>query len=323
MRIEYNGRAAQAPDFLIVGAPRCGTSALHAYLSTHPRIFVPAQKEPMFFSCWEREPYRDFISPHPVLAWTVSDPEVYTGMFEEASPKQVLGEASTWYLSDYRHVIPHILRLYGNQARRLKIIILLRNPADRAWSQYLMKLTEKREDGDFKSALAPEVVATRLEKRFSPTYDYIRTGLYYSQVKAYLERFPQVKIFIYEEFFRETEESMLEVYRFLGMEPPRGRGGYRPVNISGRSKGGAASVVLDLVYRPNPLKSVVKRVLPLKYRTRLKHRLKGLFLQRESLSPDLKREIIEGQIDDIRSLERLLGRELSHWTEGIENKEGA
>jgi hypothetical protein len=95
MQIEYDGITARAPDFLIVGAPRCGTSALHVYLSSHPRIFMPVQKEPMFFSCWGREPFKDFISPHPVLKWVTSQPAAYTALFEPATPDQILGEAST------------------------------------------------------------------------------------------------------------------------------------------------------------------------------------------------------------------------------------
>ena len=321
MRIEHDGITARAPDFLIVGAPRCGTSALHAYLSSHPRVFVPVQKEPMFFSCWGREPFKDFISPHPILKWMISDPAAYTALFEPASPDQLLGEASTWYLPDHEHVISRIHRLYGDHAEEIKIMILLRNPADRAWSQYLMKLTEKREDRDFESALAPDVVASRLANRFSITYDYIRIGRYYSQVKAYLESFPRVKVFIFEEFFRETERSMDEVYDFLGLEPPQGKHEYRPVNISGLAKGGAASAALDLVYKPNPLKSIVKCFLPLKFRAPLKYHLKKRLLQRVGLSPDLKRGILERQIEDIHSLERLLGRDLSLWY-GTPEKEG-
>jgi hypothetical protein len=186
-----------------------------------------------------------------------------------------------------------------------------------------MKLTERREDRDFESALDPDVVKSRLASRFSPTYDYVRTGLYCSQVKAYMDSFPQVKIFIFEEFFKKTERNMLEIYNFLGVEPPRGRSEYRPVNISGRARGGAAAVALNLVYKPNPLKSIVKCFLPLKFRTPLKHRLKKRFLQRVRLSPELRRRILENQMEDIFSLERLLARDLSLWYGDIQREEGA
>jgi hypothetical protein len=252
-----------------------------------------------------------------------TQPDAYVRLFETATQDQVLGEASTWYLSDYHHVIPHIRRLYGERAQRLKIIILLRNPADRAWSQYLMKLTENREDRDFGSALDPDVVASRLDSRYSITYDYLGTGLYYSQVKAYLESFPQVMIHVYEEFFKDTGRSMREVYRFLGLDPPKGRNDFPPVNVSGRARGRFASFVLDLVYKPNLLKSIVKGVLPQRIRTCLKYGVKNRFLRKQGLSPELKRKILEGQMEDIHSLERLLGRELLLWYQAFHRKEGA
>ena len=313
MQIEFNGEVRNAPDFLIVGAPRCGTSALYTYFSRHPQIFMPSRKEPMFFSCWRREPFADYRDPPHPIDWTVSDPGVYLELFDQARPGQIIGEASTWYLIDFKHAIPNIHRFYSDLDKDLKIIVMLRNPAERAWSQHQMQVSERREDLNFKRALDPDVIASRRERNFSLTYDYVGTGRYYAQVKAYLEYFPKVKVFVFEEFFADPRKNLSLLYDFLGVENHIPAGGPVAYNVSGRPKGLVANAALNLVYTPNRLKSVIKHFLPLRLRTQLKYRIKKQCLERQSIPDDIRREILQNVRSDVHSLEDLLGRSLSLW----------
>lgn len=316
MLVDYNGTSVSLPDFFIVGAPRCGTSTLYSYLASHPRIFMPLEKEPMFFSCWHREPLMESQGSNTPMGWATSDPDEYIALFRPARAGQILGEASTWYLSDHEHVIANMQALYGDLLRDVKIIIALRNPADRAWSQYLQKKTERREDMDFESAIRPEVVSCRKKANLSLSFDYEGFSRYYAPVKTYLDRFDHVRVIIFEEFFQRVDENIFSLFDFLGVPPPEGRVNQRRVNVSGRPKGKVADVVLDLVFTPNLFKAFVKPFLPRRVRAPLKYRIKNLALMREPFDVELRRRFLEGSREDTARLERLLGRDLSLWYAG-------
>ncbi len=149
MRIDYAGTSLSFPDFLIVGASRSGTSALYTYLSRHPRIYMPLEKEPMFFCRWNRPPLSDMRRPGGHLDWVVSDLEDYVALFQPAREDQLLGEGSTWYLYEHDRVIANLQKLYGERHRALKIIILLRDPVARSWSQYVYHVSERRRTRHF------------------------------------------------------------------------------------------------------------------------------------------------------------------------------
>ncbi|MGB2907047.1 MAG: sulfotransferase domain-containing protein [Candidatus Aminicenantaceae bacterium] len=324
MLVEYNGTSVSLPDFFIVGAPRCGTSTLYSYLSAHPRIFMPIEKEPMFFSCWKREPIMDILPPRRPIQWAVREPDDYLAMFQPEREGQILGESSTWYLSDHEHVLSNMSALYGERLREVKIIIALRNPADRAWSQYLQKKGERRENMDFESAIAPDITASRREENLSLSYDYIAFSKYSSGVGAYLDRFDKVQVIIFEEFFPRVGENILSVFDFLGVSQGEKRVARRKDNVSGLPRGKMGEAALDLVYRPNALKSAVKLFLPRRLRSPAKYRIKSAFLKRTTLNPDLRQRLLEGCRADIVQLERLLGRDLSLWfKKDVRQEQGA
>ena len=277
---------------------------------------MPIEKEPMFFSCWHREPIMENLDSHAPMGWATSDPDEYVALFRPACAGQILGEASTWYLSDHEHVIANMQSLYGDLLRDVKIIIALRNPADRAWSQYLQKKTERREEMDFASALRPEVVSSRKKANLSPSFDYAGLSRYYSPVKTYLDRFDHVRVIIFEEFFQRIDKNIFSLFDFLGVPPPERRVNHRRVNVSGRPKGKVADVVLDLAFTPNLIKAFIKPFLPRRIRGPLKYRIKNMSLRREPLDSELRRRLLEGSREDTARLERLLGRDLSLWYAG-------
>jgi hypothetical protein len=315
MLIDHNGKSVSLPDFFIVGAPRCGTSTLYSYLLNHPSIFMPVEKEPMFFSCWNRETVMDALNPEQPLSWAVREPEDYLGLFLPAREDQTRGEASTWYLAEHERVLSNMASFYGSRLREVKIIITLRNPANRAWSQYLQKRSERQETLDFKAAIQPDVIASRKEKNFSPSFDYIGFSKYSPGVSAYLERFDKVLMIIFEEFFPCIEENILKVFDFLGVASGDRRMIRRQANVSGLPRGKLGEAALGLVYKPNALKSFTKAVLPRRIRTPLKYTIKGALLKHVPLDSHLRQELQEEFREDVAELERLLGRDLSLWQE--------
>jgi len=198
------------PEFFIVGAAKSGTTSLWQYLRQHPAIFMPADitwKEPSF--------YCD--------SYGVSDLAFYLSLFKEAKPDQIIGEASTPYLSS-----PESPGRIHGAAPESKIIIMLRNPVDRAYSLYKWMHHEKYEKADsFEEALEIEVKSRKDDEAFLKDnghfywdFLYFHSGLYFEQVRRYYDLFSasQIKVIIFEDFARRGLEITKEVYAFLGVD---------------------------------------------------------------------------------------------------------
>ena len=157
MNVEVDGTIRRLPDFMIVGAPRCGTTALYQYLSSHPDVFMPAEKEPMFFTGYSGTLKSYIFGDTEELGWLVTGLEAYAGLFSKAGEKQIAGEGSTWYLFHPETVIPAIRHTYGEHADQLKIIIMLRNPVERTWSHWNFKKGNGREPLPFREAIQSDL----------------------------------------------------------------------------------------------------------------------------------------------------------------------
>ena len=190
------------PNFFIVGAPKAGTTSLYNYLKTNPEIYMSALKEPHYFAPelsakMHTKPIRDRTE--------------YLSLFEGAKNQIVIGEGSTRYLQD-----PNAAALIHQAASTARIIIILRDPVERAFSDYLM----------FAYRHASKLRVQKIMKmNFDdsdlniPIKEILDAGYYFEQVQRYLRSFglEQVKIFVYEEFIRHTEEKVEEALRFLGV----------------------------------------------------------------------------------------------------------
>ena len=198
----------RTPDFLVVGAARAGTTSLHSYLRQHPDIFLPGIKEPCFF-VFEGGGEK-FIRGK--FAFAVRDFASYEKLFEKAGVNQRIGEMSTPYLYLYDKTIASI-RSHFPDYQKIKIIILLRQPADRAFSQYLWRVRDGREALTFEEAIDTE--AERRKENFSFDYYYVHRGFYFAQVKAYLENFKNVHICFYEDFKKAPDSELKKICSFL------------------------------------------------------------------------------------------------------------
>ena len=195
------------PNFLIVGAAKSGTTSLHKHLSGHPDVFMPETKEPSFFVAQEVQ--------GRIPTW-VSSEAAYDGLFQDATSSPLRGEASVLYLYYWQAAIPRILEKLGSET---KIIIILRNPIDRALSAYYdSQRFDANENLDFEAALAAE--ESRLDdSRLSPMMHYQAMGLYYSMVSAYQRHFGQVHVILFENLIANEADELRRVARFLGIDP--------------------------------------------------------------------------------------------------------
>ncbi len=308
MIIEHEGKPARVPDFLVAGAPRCGTTTVDAGLRRNPRAFLPSVKEPMFFTAGGRPPFIDARTGRPI-PYFLRDARAYLRLFADAGEERRAGECSSFYLYDHAHSIPAIRRLYGGRASGLRIVLLLRDPARRAWSHYLQKRRNGEERLPFAEATRPEVVRERLAGGYWLGFDYLGIGLYHDQVRAFLEAFPRVLVLIHEEVTRDLVAAMESIFRFLDAVPDRPVGAPGPhLNAAGRPRNAAARLAERAVFRPFAVKSLLKRLVPNRAREYAKHRIAARLYRPEPIPGDQRERLRDAFREDVRRLESLLGR---------------
>jgi Sulfotransferase domain len=294
---------AATPDFFIVGAAKCGTTALFQYLSQHPAIFMPAMKEPKYF-CTDLK-----------TVGSVRSREDYMALFAPAPGECLTGEASCWYL--YSKIAIERIMAHNPGA---KIIVMLRYPVDAAHSLYEAAWGYRHENiADFEQAW--RVQPDRLSGRYMPpnwpdaaTLQYGAMYRYAEQVRRVLDMVPpaQRHIIIYEEFFSDPRHHYAEVLKFLKL-PDNGATRFTVINPAV----GAKSPLLDHLLRTPPpwLTSLYAMIRPL---TRAAGLHPAAMLWKLNTAPREKtpmRAAFRAELDryfaaDIAELEGLLGRRL-------------
>jgi hypothetical protein len=199
-------------NLFIVGAAKSGTTSLHNYLSQHDDICLSQPKEPKYFSY--NAGIKAFKGPgdSKVLDNIVKTHEQYNSICISTKREVVYGESSAdnlYYSSD---VIPSI-KQYNKDS---KIIIMLRNPVDRALSAYSHLRRDGREELSLKQALDEE--SKRIKDGWEFIWHYQKAGFYFDDVKRYLDCFSNVKVIIYDDFVNDFECVMDSVYEFLGVK---------------------------------------------------------------------------------------------------------
>ncbi len=294
------------PQFIVAGAARAGTSSLNSYLMQHPDIFLPKVKEPCFFSfAGEKINFKN-----GKFAFAINSIDQYCSLFKKANSNQITGDISTPYLYLYEKTIDNFRKFHDN-FQNVKIIIILRDPVERAYSQYLWRVRDGREELTFEQAIAAE--KNRIMENYSFDYFYLDRGLYYKQVKAYLDNFTEVKIILFEEFKNNTEHILKEICYFLGVDPnfkfikktnqnasflPKSIFVSRLISTESKTK----FRLLKLL--PNHFRSTIKEKLMLWNKS--KNELAVMNLETEKLLRNYFRE-------DLLMLQKLINRDLSHW----------
>jgi hypothetical protein len=295
------------PNFLIIGAAKAGTTALYHYLNQHPQVYMSPEKETNFFAFEGQEVHFSGPGDEKMSEYTIATLEGYKEQFEDASNEVAIGEASPWYLySDraaeniHRHV-PHA-----------KLIVVLRNPVDRAFSSYLHLARDGRERLTFEEGLSLE------EKRIAQGWEYIwhyrRAGLYATQVERFLSLFhrEQMRFYLYDDLEADPVRFLSDIYEFLNLDTSfMVNTSLRP-NTSGLPKN---RLLGRLLLRPNPLKATVKLLTPKQFRYNLGQRINQRLLEKPSLSQETRQKLLSGYRDDISSLQDLVGLDLSTWFE--------
>ena len=160
---------------------------------------MPWKKEPYFYTTFDKQKEPDG-SHEKALISKLSE---YVKLFNGAKEGNIIGEATPFYLYEHKDVIRNIKLIYGKENyKKIKIIILLRNPAERAWSNYMYLRRNMKEPLDFKKAIDLKHIEKRMKEGESPSYDYIGLGKYFEQVRAFKNEFKAVKIVFFDYCFK-------------------------------------------------------------------------------------------------------------------------
>lgn len=283
------------PNLYLVGAAKSGTSAVAHYLSMHPDIFMSKVKEPYYF----------------VDGFGVSSKEEYLDLFRNRGGARYCGEASTGYLFDKDS--PEKIRSVCPDA---KIIIILRNPIDMAFSLWQFMQRQGNETSSFYDAFLSDRSANFefLSKcaGWPMNYLYFERAKYFSQVKRYYDCFPKEQIFLdtFESFFSDLTNGMEGLYDFLGVDVLHSK--YEIINEGGGAK---FAFLRALNQRRYPL---LKKLLPVELRDAVRGIVRKINLdnaKKQKLDHDTRNVLATHLKEDISKLEQLVGRRF--WKEFI------
>jgi hypothetical protein len=298
------------PDFLIAGVPKAGTTALHAALTPHPDLFLPAVKEPKFFLSDGRPPRHGGpgdVQTYQEHVWRRAD---YERLFEPAPEGTLRGEATPFYLYD---LASHDrMRALVPEAR---LILLLRDPVDRAHSNWTHLWNAGLEpEADFLAACRAE--PARRAAGWADFWHYVGLGLYGRQVQHLYKHFPreQVLLLRYRELKDQPAATLDRVCAFLGVRTgvlgsiPRENVNRHVVEDSGVNR------VLRAMLRgggtfghrfPVPLRLAARGPL-----LTLLHRKKG---NRPVTTPAEREALLPHFADDIALLQDVTGERYDDW----------
>ncbi|MBK6938209.1 MAG: sulfotransferase [Chitinophagaceae bacterium] len=288
------------PNFFIVGAPKCGTTAMDHYLKQHPDIFM-AQKS------------LDFFGADLPLKMKRTEAE-YLSNFIDAYKKKIVGDASVFYL--YSRTAAYEIRALSPEA---KILIMLRNPVILIHALHSQNIYEGNEDeADFEKAIQLDEERKKGDRQpkcadftFLPPYKDI--ALFSEQVKRYLDVFgkEKVHIIIYEEFAKDPETSTKEVLTFLGVDPGISIQ-YKVINPNKKIR---FLFLHRLIKTPATwLRPIVRFLIPVK---RIRHKIMSVLQEnniavskRNKMNPETEKDLKTFFADDIAALSKLINRDL-------------
>lgn len=280
------------PNFFIVGAPKAGTSSLHAYLQAVPGIFMSRIKEPNYFA--------RIVVPddHPVRP--IRDEQKYLQLFSAATTEAIIGEASPTYLADSE--APRLIREVSPGAR---ILISLRDPVERAYSHYLMMRNNGFANESF---LAEAQRGLRLQGQRNIIILRPDVGLYHEQVRRHLETFGtgQVKIIIFEEFMVDVSGTLRQIAEFLGIQQDFSNVKLPVYRQFAEARGPLARYIFG--------NRIIARASEMLVSPQLRKWVREKFLVKDAKKPemdqDARRFLTDYYRDDVRKLSELLERPL-------------
>ena len=299
------------PNFVMIGAAKCGSTSLYNYLRQHPDVYMCPTEDANFFALEDRviKLYMPPPSEKVGRKWVYNLTE-YASLFEAAGGQRAIGESSNIYLN-----ISRSAQRIHHYCRSAKIMAILRNPVERAFSNFLHLIGMGLEPySDFADALKAE--EKRVKDGWHPMWFYKQTGHYHTLLQPYFELFEKsrIRVFLYDDLAKDPVGCVQSVFEFLEVDRS-----FRPdVSEVHKVTGVPGNKSLHkFLTEKNRLKTLVKALVPERfrehYRTNVAKKIVKRNLVKPALSADIRRELIVEFRDEVLKLQDLIGRDLSHW----------
>jgi len=290
-----------ALDFVVIGAYKAATTTLQRAFFAHPEVFVPERKEPSYWAfdgCSSLEIEANPIAPIPITHF-----DEYAALFARRKGERIAGEVSPEYLKNQRTAI-RLAQAYPE----IRIVAMLRDPAERAFSDYLMYRRDGRERLEsFADALDAQDVRCAANEA---TGQYLTTGLYGRQLARYYDAFSVEQILVLRQDDLKTDRDGVfgRLAAFLGVSPEGFTDAPEAANLSGVPE----SPFSRAAYALRRHARGVAHLVPSGLKQRIDERLQKS-LARPALAAEDRARLVRYYDDDIALTEELTGLELSAW----------
>lgn len=288
------------PTFVIIGAAKAGTTALYWYLADHPQVFMSPVKETNYLAFGLGDDGRPLYGDPELHRFPIRSFAEYEALFAGSDGALAVGEASPIYLecpqsaARIREVVPGA-----------RIVCFLREPVDRAYSDYLMYLRARGRRLDPDRDLTPDAQWAH------PESHWMQISRYHGALSRYYERFPrdQIDVFLFDDLKTDAAACVRAVFAALGVDPTFVPDLETPHNIGGLP----ASRVLERVLTSRSVRRVVEPWIPRRVSDAVR-RFRTKNLKKAPPLPDqLRGELLGHFREDIGETAALIGRNLDHW----------
>jgi hypothetical protein len=304
--------ADRLPQFVIAGAPKAGTTALHAALATHPGLYLSPVKEPKYYMTGGRPPrperQRGPGDAHSAREWMWRRSE-YLALFDAAPPGTIRGESTPFYLYDRGAHVRLAADVPG-----IKVVVVVRDPVDRAVSNFVHLRADGLEpEPDFATAVRLE--ERRIQAGWAPFWHYRGLSRYGEQLRDLFRHVPRENVFLlrYRQLVDSPRETLDRVSDFLGIEPGIAHA-VAPENVKPYVADGVVYRALSRLVRAGAAGGA--HLPPQVWRQASRPLLAALHAHRAprpQLPVEVRREVLEPLLPDIELLEELTGESFADW----------
>lgn len=296
------------PNFLIVWAWKSWTTSLYKYLQQHKDIFFPDHKEPKFITSQFLDLPFEWVWDDILENTIITNFDDYKKLYNFVNNEKIVWDASPDNLYYYNNSIPIIKKyLWEN----VKILIILRNPTDRAYSSYLHLVRDWRESLSFEDSLKEE--EQRIKNNREPLWHLKKVWLYYEQVKSFIESFENVKVCYFEDLKNNSEQLLIDIFSFLWVDSTVQVDISKKYNISWKPK---SKILHSYMKRKSIIKDIVKWFLKIfmneEQIIKLRWNIIEKNLSKISMNESTKIALNNYFRGDIIKLEKLLNKDLSY-----------
>jgi len=292
-------------DVFVVGGAKCGTTWLHNMLCQRSDISMPEQKETNFFSYIGKDVnFSGPLDDKTINNFTIKDLDAYHALFSHADNLWL--EVCPSYLC-----VKEAAKNIYDYNKDAKIIIILRNPVERAWSNHQFLVSVGAEDRSFEDALMLE------EERESAGWSWIwnlyRQGLYAQQVERYLSFFPRKMVYIakFEDIHKNQELFIRSLEDFIGLKHYSYRSSVEK-NVSGNPPRGMIGFH-RLIFAPGTVNNFLRLIFPIKIRKILSSLFKRIVMKKSFMKKETKELLENKYADEIVALEKVTGEVFPEW----------